>query len=189
MNTILWVFIALAGAFILFANLQDQLPDELDFLKNKGTTTQVAPSGAQQPAVPGVVISEYQGWTIRKTASTVEFVRPMSASIMVNGTPYAAPEFGLLCDNGKLDMRIDTRMTTTGLKSTPVVVSGLGSQQWDKSSTKNIFPKDSRKMLAHLYTATPIDFKFSYAELGVQKAQLDTSALSQLLQALPTTCR
>lgn len=189
MNTILWVFIALAGAFILFANLQDQLPDELGFLKNKGTTTQVAPSGAQQPAPPGVVISEYQGWTIRKTASAVEFVRPMAGAIMVNGTPYDAPEFGLLCDNGKLDMRIDTRMATTGIKSTPVVISGLGSQQWDKSSSKNIFPKDSRKMLAHLYTATPVEFKFSYVELGIQKAQLDTSALPQLLQALPATCR
>jgi len=187
MNTLLWVFIALAGAFILFASLQDQLPDELGFLKNKEATTLAAPGAPK--AVPGVSISEYQGWTIRTTPSAVEFVRPMSAAIVVNGTPYAPPEFGLLCDNGKLDMRIDTRMKTTGLKSTPVVVSGLGSQPWDKSSSYNIFPKDSQKMLKHLYTATPIEFKFSYSEIGVQTAQLDTSALPQLLQALPETCR
>jgi hypothetical protein len=189
MNTILWVFVALAGAIILFTNLQDQLPDELGFLKNKGTTAQVAPGQPRPGAQPGVTLSEYQGWTIRKSASAVEFTRPMSATIVVNGTPYAAPEFGVLCDNGRMDMRIDTRMTTTGLKSTAVGIAGLGTQQWDKSTTKNIFPKDSHKLLTHLYATNPVEFKLSYAELGAHSVKLDTSALRELLQALPASCR
>ena len=187
MNTILWVFIALAGAIILFTSIQDELPEELGFLKNKGTTTLVAEAPKRGPT--GATVSEYQGWTIRTTGTAVEFVRPFTGSIVVNGTPYDAPEFGLLCDKGKLDMRIDTRMTTTGRKTTMVDIGGMGKVEWEKSASKNIFPKDARKVLTHLYTVNPAQFKISYAELGAYTVQLDTSALALLLQNMPASCK
>lgn len=188
MRTFIAVFLALAAAIILFTSFQDQLPEELGFLKNKGTVTR--PVAVQKSAVaPGTVVSEYQGWTIRKTATAVEFVRPMTGTLTVNGNNYPTPEFGLLCDNGRLDMRIDTRLNTTGRKSTPVEVVGLGKLEWDKSASKNIFPKDSKKILTFLYTTNPANFKLSYAELGAQSVQLDTSALGMLLQALPASCK
>lgn len=187
MNTFLWVFIALAGAVIIFTSIQDELPDELGFLKNKGTTTLVAP--ATKRDATGAAVTEYQGWSIRSTATAVEFVRPFTGSIVVNGTPYDMPEFGLLCDKGRLDMRIDTRMTTTGRKTTPVDIQGLGTVEWDKSVSKNIFPKDARKVLTHLYTVSPAQFKISYAELGAFTIQLDTSALAVLLQNMPASCK
>lgn len=190
MNTILWVFIAFAGAIIIFTSIQDKIPDEFGFLKNKGVIAQSTTPGKPQPGVPaGTVVSEYQGWSIRKTATAVEFVRPMTGNIVVNGTPYPAPEFGLLCNNGKLDMRIDTRMATTGRKTTTVDLVGTGKTEWDKSTSKNIFPKDSRKVLTALYAVNPAQFTISYAELGAYPVQLDTSALALLLQALPASCR
>lgn len=188
MNAVLWIFLAFAAAILLFSTIQDELPDELGFLKNKGT---VMTGAARQDGRAGepARVTQYQGWTIRTTSSAVEFVRPLSASIVVNGTPYDAPEFGLLCDNGRLDMRLDTRTNTTGTKTTPVTVTGLGAQQWDKSASKNIFPKDARTLLRHLQSTNAVQFRISYVELGVQTVSLDTSALPALVQTLPAPCQ
>lgn len=190
MNAALWIFLAFAFAVIIFTGFQNDLPEELGFLKNTKPNT-VFQLEAPGPTAngEGMTTSQYQGWTIRKTPYAVEFVRTMSANIEVNGNQYSSPEFGLLCDGGKLDIRIDTRTGTTGRTSTPVTVSGLGAQEWDKSSGKNIFPKNAAALLAHLNKTPKVEFTLSYSELGLQKATLDTTAFAQLLQALPATCR
>lgn len=182
MNTVLWVFIALAFGVILFTGLQDDLPEELSFLKNKsGVTT--------QGTVPlGTKVSSYQGWTIRQTSTAVELVKPLQAKIEVNGSAYVNPEFGYLCNAGKLDMRIDTHSSTTGTRMTPVSVAGVGRQEWDKSKSANIFPKDPHALLKVLTSTPSVEFTLSYAELGLQRVTLDTQGLDALIKDLPPSC-
>jgi hypothetical protein len=183
MNTILWVFLAFAAGLMLFVSIQDDIPDELSFLKNKSgvvqhNSTTVAPT-----------VTQYGGWTVRQAGAVVEMTRRLSGRIEVNGTAYDTPEIGILCNNGMLDLRLDTRMPTTGTRTTPVGISGLSVAEWDKSATKNIFPKEPRPVLQALLSQKSVAVTVSYASLGRFTTQLDTSELPQLVASLPQNCR
>lgn len=185
MNTVLWIFVAIAGGLLLFTSIQDELPTELAFLKG-------SPVDASAPAAQGSIpqgMSQYQGWNIRNVNGAIELTRALQSNIVVNGVVYDSPEFGLLCNKGKLDMRLDTKAQTTGRKTTVVAVGAQAPQPWDKSASFNIFPKKSTALLELLRTGQPLEFKISYAELGLQAARLDASALPSLLQAMPVACR
>lgn len=185
MNTVLWIFVAIAGGLLLFTSIQNDLPAELSFLKSDGVD-------ASAPAAQGSIpqgLSQYQGWNIRNANGAIELTRALQANIVVNGVVYENPEFGFLCNKGKVDMRLDTKAQTTGRKATSIALNGEAPQQWEKSASFNIFPKKPGNLLELLRIGQPVEFKISYAELGVQAAWLHTAAMPSLLQAMPVACR
>jgi hypothetical protein len=188
MHTIIWVFIAAAFGLMLFTGLQDNLPDELSFLKS---STGIESLGQ---ADPGSTRSNftYKGWKVRQEGPTIEMTRSFSGNLEANNRSYDLPEFGILCNEGKLDARIDTRSATTGTANTPVTVSlgGAGRQMWVKGTGMNVFPPSVKSFV---FTASkalePIEFTLSYTELGNQKVKLDTTGLAQILAQLPKGCK
>lgn len=180
MNTILWVFISLAAGVMLFAGLQENLPPELSFLKSTGETAS---------PVTGKSVTRSGPWTITQAGSAIEFSSRLTGRIEVNGTANDTPEIGILCNEGKLDLRLDTRMATTGTRSTPISVSGLGESDWDKSATKNIFPRDPHQLLRLFAAGTPVSLTISYATLGKFTLQVETTDLPKLIARLPVSCQ
>lgn len=188
MHTILWVFIAAAFGLLLFTGMQDKLPDELSFLKSSPSIESLGQSD------PGSTRSSftYKGWKVRQEGPTIELTRSFTGTLEANNRSYDLPEFGVLCNDGKLDARIDTRAATTGTTDTPVTVSlgGAGKQQWSKGTGMNVFPPSAKTFVFTAAKALePLEVTFSFTELGNQKVKLDTTGLAQLLAQLPKGCK
>ena len=98
------------------------------------------------------------------------------------------PELGILCNAGKLDARIDTRMPTTGARVTRIALDGH-AQDWDKGGGTNIFPQSAADLVHYLAARPSVSVTLSYKDLGNQTTSLDTQAMRQLLAAFPASCR
>lgn len=183
MHTFFWVFIALAFSLLLFSSIQDEIPDELSFLK-----ADVA--GAVGAPPPGSQKFLFEGWQVVESPGTAEFVKRAAGPIQVNGSAYNAPLVGILCHQGRLNVRIDPAYATTG---TPYTVVGVGAlqQNFEKgASGTNLLATDPTsvvRLLAQSKDGVPLSI--SYRDLGVQRSNFNASGLSQLLERLPTTCR
>lgn len=182
MNTILWIFIALAFGLMLFVSLSDDIPEELGFLKAKVVETQPGAPGAKS-------VTTYKGWTIKQGGGAAEFSRALDGQIQANTVSGPAPEIGILCAAGKLDMRIDTRRVTTGNRTTPVELAGLGSIEWQKGADRNVFPPDARAALGAVMAQGTPSITLSYVEAGLQRFTLNTDGLKPLIEQLPAGCR
>ncbi len=182
MNTILWIFVALAFGLMLFVSLSEDIPDELGFLKAKVVETQPVPGGAKS-------VTQYKGWTIKQGGGAAEFSRSLDGQIQGNTVSGPAPEIGILCAAGKLDMRIDARRTTTGARTTPVELSGLGLLEWQKGTDRNVFPPDARAALGAVLSQAAPAVTLSYAEAGLQRFTLNIEGLKPLVDQLPASCR
>lgn len=185
MATVLFVLFAAAFALLLFSGLQDQLPDELAFLRmNETAQRTAAPAGGAAPSVAGA-----ENWQMTAAEGTVELSRRLPGDIVVNGVYYDRPYVGVLCHEGKLDMRIDTRMATTGRTHTLVAVDGKEAQ-WPKGTGTNVFPPDAVQSLKQWVRATaPVELTFSYVELGLQPSTIPAGELRAAVNALPAPCR
>lgn len=187
MNTFLWIFIALAFGLLLFTSVQDKVPEELSFLRANGGN--VATLGENQSGDVRRSFS-YEGWSVRQEGPTIEFTKPFSGEIDVNGTRYDTPVLGILCHQGKLDVRVDTRMATTGTKTTQVTLSAGGRQTWAKGTDTNVFPSDPSGFVAGLAKAMrPLEMTVSYAELGNHTVTVNGQGLLPLVQQLPQGCK
>ena len=181
-NKVLWVFLAFAFGIMLFVSIQDKLPNELSFLKNDSTPA------ATQPAAAQPKVSNLAGWTVRQQGPALEATRRFSGELTVGGTAYDVPELGILCNAGKLDARIDTRMPTTGARVTRIALDGH-AQDWDKGGGTNIFPQSAADLVHYLAARPSVSVTLSYKDLGNQTTSLDTQAMRQLLAAFPASCR
>lgn len=171
---------------MLFTSLLDSVPPELAFLKSGTTSTTPSKQSATAASRKNYT---YGGWRIRQEGLTVELTHSFAGKLEVNGNRYDLPELGILCNKGKLDVRVDTRNAVTGLDTTPVTVFGINDKAWSKGAGKNIFPADSSQLTSGLARATgPVDFTFSFVELGSQTLQLDAAGLRALLEQLPPGC-
>ncbi len=189
MNAVLWIFIAMAFGLMLFVSIQDELPPELEFLKQsspaseRGTTT-----GAAQQNSASTKTFAYEGWSVRQTGATIEMVKPLEGKLEISGTQFDNPELGILCHAGKLDLRIDTRLAVNGTKTTQVSLGGETSS-WSKGTGRNIFPESPRQQLALLAGGRPVEVVISFVDLGKQRLRLDPRGLAQLQAQLPASCR
>ncbi|MCC5610897.1 hypothetical protein LC612_30150 [Nostoc sp. CHAB 5834] len=179
MNAFLWIFIAVALGLMLFASIQDSLPDELSFLKGEEVAT--APGGADGTR------SIYEGWQVRQVGDTVELVKGFRGRLEINGVQHDAPEIGILCSKGKLDLRIDTRIPVTA----PVTVAiNEVESSWTKGSGNNILPSDPYDIMKQLsYAGANAKFTLNYKNGGPKTVNLVPTGLSALVAQLPPTCR
>lgn len=184
MSTILFAFIAIAFGLLLFFGIQGELPEELAFLKTNEPTQTVKKETAN-----GITTFKYEGWTVRQSSEAIELTKPMARGMEINGSQYRAPEVGILCAGGRLDLRIDTKYNTTGIKETPVTFGGFSVQPWDKSRTYNIFPKQAGPAISTLATNPRVDIQLSFAELGKQNFVFEGLGLNALINSLPSGCR
>lgn len=184
MHTFLWVFISVAFGLMLFSTVQDKVPEELAFLKSLG------PGEAPGQVAPGAQKFAYMGWNVVETAGVTEMVKGFSGPLEVNGQSYDAPEIGILCDKGTLNVRIDSRLPTTGLKGSPVSFAGL-DVQWDKGAAgMNLLSPDPRAVLRGLLKQSePAKLTLSYRDLGKQATSLDVTGLGDLVKRMATTCQ
>lgn len=188
MMAVLWIAIAAAFGLLMFTSLQDSLPDELSILKNKGGSASIQKLGATTTGAERKNFN-YLGWTVRQEGPTVELTKKLNGTIEAGGTVYDNPEIGFLCHLGKLDVRIDTRNAVTGVKTTPLSVSNGAQQNWSKGTGMNIFPDNPQAFAADMAKALkPVEFKFSFVELGAQTVKLNGEGLFALLKQLPPGC-
>jgi hypothetical protein len=181
MNAVIWIFVALAFGLMAFVSIQDEVPDELAFLKSSGPAIEA--SAAEQ-----LKEEQLEGWTIRQQGPVLEATRRASGDLVVNGTTYDVPSFGLLCNAGAPDARVDSRMPTTGVKTTPVEVDGKEAQ-WLKGSDLNIFPPNPVEFTRYLASKPSVSLTLSFRDLGKQTVAFDTHQLKQLLRGFPQSCR
>jgi hypothetical protein len=182
MFTILVVFVTLAFAFLLYSSLQDDIPDELSFLRTQ-------PAG-QHAVVAGAKVSSYKGWRVTQMGTTVELIKQFEATAAVGTVAYPPPEIGILCFDNKLDIRVDTKSPTTGTTSSPVAVDRDPAQEWGKGKNTNLFPPQASQLLRDMVRATSgVTLTLSYRTLGLQPSSLDVSGLPELIAQLPSGCR
>ena len=190
LNLILWIFLAFAFGLILFFSIQDKIPDELYFLKNQGSARTSAASASE----PGQRGGEYEGWSVRQVGAVVEItksLRKVGTEPKSNGVDisHRNPTLGILCDNGRLDVRVDAAGPTTGRTQTAVGMSIQLQRDWDKGQGTNIFPKDPHALLRGLQTQPVVAFELSYIDAGAVKVAVETKGLAELVQRLPATCQ
>ncbi|KWU17849.1 hypothetical protein [Burkholderia cenocepacia] len=183
MNKVLWIFIAFAFGIMLFVSIQDKLPPELAILKNDG-----AVPAATVPASGQVKVQSLAGWTVRQQGTALEATRRFSGDLKVGSSSYDVPQLGILCNAGKLDARIDSRLPTTGARATRVVIDGQ-TQQWDKGQGTNLFPSSAVDFVRYLESRERVSITLSYLDLGTQSTTLDTKDMRQLIAAFPPTCQ
>ena len=170
MATAIFVFIAIAFGLMLFASLQDKIPDELAFLKDKPVPKTVA----------GAKVQQYKGWTIAETSSAVEISRYAESNKVL---------VGVLCHDNTLEARVEAADVTTGTTSSEVSINGLPSQQWAKGSGNNLFPGSAADLVSSMLQAPTLVVQISYKTTGLQKATFATDGLKELIGQLPAGCR
>lgn len=184
MNTALWVFIALAFGLLLFTSLQGDIPDELSWLR-------MEPAGSTAPAAstPGAGSLTYEGWSVKYAPETLEIIKTVGQPVQAGNTLLQPPELGILCHQGKLDIRLKTRNATTGIQTTPVVFGDVEAA-WEKGKANNSFPPNPQALLQDLQRATgPIRVVVSLKDHGNQQFVLDTRGASELISRFPVACR
>lgn len=182
MAAIFVIFVVLAFALLLFSSLQDDIPDELSFLRSKPTGAVVAPNTAK--------VVTYKGWKATQVGSAVELVKAFNGTIAVGAIMYPAPEIGVLCYDNKLDIRVNTKSPTTGTTTSEVAVGTDAAQAWGKGAGNNLFPPQPDQFLRALVEAkTGLTLNVSYRTLGVHASTLDTTGLAELVQQLPPNCK
>jgi hypothetical protein len=185
MFTFLWVFLSIGLALLLFSSLQDKIPDELSILKGTPSfgVPAVLPAGTQQ--------FNHRGWRVVESAGTTEIVRSFNGPATVNGQAFEAPELGLLCYQGTLNIRVDTRLPTTGLKNSLVEFANV-QQLWDKGATgTNLLAVDPRSTLRGLLSGArdASRITLSYRDLGVQSADVDLAGIGELVSRMGPGCQ
>lgn len=182
----MWVTMALVAivlGLILFSSIQDDIPNELAFLKGAPKTSQVA-TVATTP-----VQADVAGWLVQSRGAVTELSKRFAAGIKAGAYQYDAPVIGLMCDGKALHLRIDTQAPVTGRTESPVKVNGRESQ-WYKAQGTNVLAADAKSIAAQLLKAkTPVEFEFSYLDVGLAKASLDAAGLRDAAMQLPPACR
>lgn len=180
--TVLIIIIVFAFALLGFAQVQDELPEELAFLKGAG-------AGLVDQDAAGLQRGQYEGWQLAQDGHVIEVSRKFSGELQAAGAAYEAPVIGLLCDNGRLDVRIDTRLATSGETTSLVYVNSVPSA-WAKGYGTNIFPADSLALVSQLMKAkNTAEVALEYRDLGKRTLQLDVSRLPKVLEMFPASCR
>ena len=191
MHAILWIFIAVAFGLMLFVSIQEELPAELAFLKAEASGVSTGPTSPSAGAVAksNTRTFTYEGWSVRQTGATIEIVKPLLGRMELNGNVFDNPELGILCHAGKLDLRIDSRLATTGTQTTPVTFNGV-SATWAKGASRNIFPPNPPQLVGMmLKQGQPFEVTLSFVDLGKQKLQLNPAGLAALHRQLPASCQ
>lgn len=191
MNAVIWIFVAIAFGLMLFVSIQEDLPPELAFLRAEPGTVpapdelpNVLPKGASAPHT-----FTYEGWTVRQTGTTIELVKPLEGRMEVNGNVFDLPELGVLCHLGELDLRIDSRLPTTGTQTTPVQFQGVAST-WSKGVGRSIFPARPTDVVgAMLNNERPLEVVLSFVDLGKQKLTFNPKGLAALYKQFPPGCQ
>lgn len=167
MNTVLWVFIALAFGLMLFVSLQDDIPQELSALKTQ-------PDQAQN-------YTAYEGWRAVVQGQTVEmrkrFDKPTTALV------------AFLCTPKGLDARMELTARVPPVENLWVWVNKEQPQAWERGAGKNIFPP-APKLFAQQLTAQVGTIKVTIQAGKFNKEILvDTRGLREMLAQLPPQCR
>jgi hypothetical protein len=188
MNAVLWIALALAFGLLMFTSLQSSLPDELNMFKSQGGDNGVEMLGTTTTGAERRNFN-YLGWNVRQEGPTVELTRKFSGLIQAKGAVYDNPEIGFLCHLNKLDVRINTRNAVMGTRITPLTVSAGSMQTWSKGTDMNIFPGSPKTFAGDMAKSMrPVDFKFTFSELGAHTVTLKVEGLSVLLKKLPSGC-
>lgn len=183
---LLSVFIAFALGLILFFSLQEKIPDELAFLKDKASPVRVAASGAT---------NSYKNWDIyqKQNSSTIE---------LVNGTTFIPAKkpipfiLSFKCEAGSLSSYIQFKNQLNFAKSdrsdSAIVYFGKEAYAWNAlpEFTDKYIAKDPKAVLLHLKTNQKI--KLMFLENGAKSPRdvsFDAEGLNELIAQLPRSCQ
>lgn len=166
MNTVLWVFFALAFGLMLFVSLQDEIPQELTALKTQ-------PDQAQG-------YTSYEGWRAVVQGDTVEvrkrFEKPVTVFV------------GFLCTPKGLDARLELTARVPPVENLMVGVAKEQPQAWERGTGKNIFPP-APKLFAQQLISRAGDVKVTIQAGNFNKEVLiDSRGLREMLSQLPAHC-
>lgn len=181
MNAVLWIFVALSLGLMLFLSLQEDIPEEVGFLKVKPALEQLPRYQKQK--------FDYKGWSVNQADYTVEMTKRMDGELKLNGSSFEGPVIGVLCHEGALDMRIDARYALTGTTALTVKINGK-PQAWTRGADTNVFPKAPKALLKVLTESKdPVSFALSYVDFGEQTFTVDVAGLKEMAPQLPPSCR
>ncbi|MNR71680.1 hypothetical protein D3C71_23120 [compost metagenome] len=183
MLAFLFIFLALAFGLMAFVSMQDDIPEELGFLKSAASSV-TQPKGHPPPSA----LTRLEGWTIVQSGPVIEATRQFSGEIVVKGVRYDVPTLGVLCNAGKLDARIEARHQLAA--GEPLQVSLDGAQQtWARGGGTNVFPPAPVEFVRYLSGKPKVSVSLPFADFGRQTVTVDTSLLKDVLRALPASCR
>lgn len=182
----MWVTMALVAiilGLIMFSSMQDDIPDELSWLK-------AAPKPAQTVQVETEASSSQtvQGWQVVSKGAITELTKRFSSGFKAGAYEYEPPVMGLMCDGNELHLRVDTQAPVTGRAETPVKLNGK-ALSWHKAQGTNVLAPDAKAIAKLLMKAREVEFEFSYLDTGLATSRIDTTGLRDASMQLPPACR
>lgn len=177
-NKIFWIFFAVAMGIILFASIQNKLPNELGFLKQKEGAT----PGASSPALAG-----YEGWTILSENGAVE----LRKSLVSSSGGGSDPIIGVLCDKGTLNIRVDPKFAAEGKTTAELALIGTQSLDslWYKTKSTNLIAPRPREVLGLLLASSTVQLQMVASGGRRTSLTLDTKGLAPLVNQFPLSCQ
>lgn len=191
LRTIIFVFLAAASAIILFTTIQDELPDELSFLKNSGKYSTGVPKDALGALLPSKYVATYKGWgvfsddermvaTTKLTSTTAASEKKLPAELhLYYECTNAGPAVKLILANG---IPYPAKQATVSVSFGPSSVSN-----WDLVQGRILAQHPAH--LVGAFASNPLAISLQDANGKTELFGLDTSALPAITANLPSACR
>lgn len=183
---LLSVFIAFALGLILFFSLQEKIPDELSFLKDKATPVRVAASG---------VTATYKNWDVyqKDNSSTVTLV---NSTTFVPGKKPVAFMVSFKCEGSVLTSYIQfanqLNFNKPDRSDAAIVYFGKDPQLWSAipEFTDKYVSKDPKSVLGQLRSNAIVKLTFMENKAkNPTEVSLKTDGLNELISQLPRGCQ
>jgi hypothetical protein len=174
MNKVLWIFIAFAFGLLLFTSIQDDLPDELGFLKSK------------QPAarnIEGAVTYQHEGWFIQQIGQTSEMSKPLRSP-----APGVEGSLFLLCHNGQWQARINLSVPTPGKSFSSIEIGGA-AERWAKGADNNLISPNPQALASSFsQDGQPLSLTIPTVSAGKVNFEFHPKGFSDIVARLSLAC-
>lgn len=194
MMWVLWSFIAIAAGFILYSSIQDQVPDELSFLKLGAANPSAVVSGDDNSPESNAQVSDYYAssakhWTIVRQPAYTELVRDFGNAVIYAGQATEAPTLHVLCANQQLFVGLDPKLRVAGDEKSATLQFDGQSQTWLRDTNQRLYAQNSADVRNRLTQKTPLTVVLRFVEGGEQRFTLNTEGFVKALSRLPSACQ
>lgn len=175
MNKVFWIFISFAFGLLLFTSIQDELPDELGFLKSS------SPSAITK--IPGAVTYQHEGWLIQQIGKTTEMAKPLKSQ-----TPGVEASLALLCHQEQWQARVKLSVSATGKSSSKVEVGG-SKEDWAKAEGNNLLSPNPQLLARSFYAdERRLSLVVSTTSAGKVAFEFDPKGFADIVKRLSLSC-
>jgi hypothetical protein len=189
----LWVIcsvMAILLGIVFYAKVEPEIPQEIGFLKSKPAAHQVLEGGdAAQTNMSSIPLSGVAtGWTFQTdgnvTLASKDFEQPIAGP---NGQVYDKPSFAIMCYEGHLYARVNTRVRAGG--DAPINFDVKGLPGWRSAPNQDWYSADAGKTIDALRARGSVGVRIAFEELGQQRFTFNANGISAIVQKMTACAR